>query len=192
MILSKREKYVAIGTATAIALLVIDSFIVEPFISELSAIQDGRAQAARQIVDAAATFSHQNKLKKIWADMQANGLKTQEAQADSQLYHALLDWAQQAGANTQVLKSDLPKKEGLFTVIGYRVTATGTMRSISRLLWDLETATIPIRVTDVRVTPQREGTDDLSLQVGVSTLCAPPDAVTPPAQAGMDERGVGL
>ena len=80
---------------------------------------------------------------------------------------------------------------------GYRVTATGTMRSLSQFLWDLETATIPIRVTDARMTPQREGTDDLSLQVGVSTLCAPADAAVAPAATrpqatNADDRDMGL
>jgi Type II secretion system (T2SS), protein M subtype b len=173
VVVSKREKYIGIGTGLAIALLILDNFVVEPYFAQLDAIGTRHDLAAQTISNAATTFVRERKLQKIWTDMQSNGLKTDSAAADSQLQHALLDWANEAGVTPQVLKSDLTRKEGMFQVIGYRVTASGTMRSISRFLWALETASMPIRVTDVRVTPEREGTDDLSVQLGVSTLCAP-------------------
>lgn len=199
MLVSKREKYIAIGMVSAIALLVLNSFIIEPYTAALADISDKHDAAVQQLSDDANLFSRRVRLQKIWADMESHGLKTQESAADSQLQHAILDWAQQAGVNPQNLKSDQPLKEGTFQAIGYRVTATGTMVSISRLLWALETATMPIRVSDVRVTPEREGTDDLSVQLGVSTLCVPgsdiqaappaPNSATRP-QANADDGGI--
>ena len=54
-----------------------------------------------------------------------------------------------------------------------------------KLLWSLETATIPVRVNDMQVTPRREGTDDLTIRLSVSALCMPPDAgAKPPPGAG--------
>ncbi len=49
------------------------------------------------------------------------------------------------------------------------------MRAASRLLWSLETASIPVRVTEMHITPRKEGTDDLSVQLSISTLCLLPD-----------------
>ncbi len=55
-------------------------------------------------------------------------------------------------------------------------------------MWDIETATVPIRLTDVQVAPRKEGTDDLSIQFGVSTLCQ--RQVTPkPAAAAQAAAG---
>jgi hypothetical protein len=171
--MSKREKFIAIGTAVAIGLFVLDSFIIEPYSAALADIQQKTDAAAKQFTDDTSLLARRVRLQKIWSDMLSHGFKTDESAADSQLQHAILDWSQLAGVVPQNLKSDQSRKEGSFLVIGYRVTANGSMRSISRLLWALETATIPIRVSDVRVTPEREGTDQLSVQLGVSTLCIP-------------------
>jgi Type II secretion system (T2SS), protein M subtype b len=174
MVASKRERFIAVATGVAIALFVLDSYVVEPYFDALSAASDARDHAIQKLDDANMLFARQRKLRTIWTEMQANGLRTDEAQADSQLQHALLDWAQQAGVEPPALKDDPPRKEGMFLVIGYHISASGSMRSVSRLLWALETATIPIRVSEVQITPQPEGTDHLKVLLGVSTLCAPP------------------
>lgn len=186
MVVSKREKYIAIGVGVALALFVLDSYVIEPYWDQLSDIDQRTSQATQQLNDASTLFARQRALQKIWTEMQSNGLKSDEAQADSQLQHALLDWAQQAGVDPPALRNDPPRKEGLFTVIGYHVTATGSMRSVSRLLWALETATIPIRVSEAQITPQPEGTDHLKVLLGVSTLCAPPPGAVEQTQISMN------
>ena len=57
------------------------------------------------------------------------------------------------------------------------------MPQVARMLAAIETAGIPIRVNDMTITPQKEGTDDLSVRFNLSALCQPP-ADTTPKQAG--------
>jgi hypothetical protein len=45
---------------------------------------------------------------------------------------------------------------------------------VARLLWRVQTATIPIKVTELQISARKEGTDDLSFQVRTSTVYAPP------------------
>jgi hypothetical protein len=169
-----------------VGLLVVYEFILQPYSDALADIAQKHDAAAQELQDDSTLFSRQKVLKVVWTDMQTHGLKTDESRADSQLQHAILDWEQVAGVNQQTLKQDQPRKEGDFTVIGYRLTADGSMRGIARFLWALEKATIPIRVTDVRITPEREGgTDQLLLTIGVSTVCAPTEGgETPPNNGG--------
>jgi hypothetical protein len=190
VIVSKREKYIAIGTGIAVALLVLDSFVVEPYFTDLSNIATAHDSAVEKISSAHFLFDKQTRLQKVWKDMEGHGMLSGDQQAGSQLEHALSDWAQRAGiilqsvksGQSQTIKLEASQKQSpQFDVISYRVTAFGAMRSFSQFLWALETAPIPLRVTDVRVTPVREGTDDLSLQLGVSTLSAP-SVATPAAQ----------
>jgi len=186
VIVSKREKQIAIATAAAVGLFVLIDFVWQPYSDALDQIQTQTDAVNKQLQDAGALFANQHRLAKIWADMQAHGLKTDESQADSQLQHAILDWEQRSGVTQQTLKQDQARKEGDFDVVGYRVTADGSMRSIVQFVWALETATMPIRVTDIRITPEREGgTDQLSVTLGVSTLCASP---TPAQPAGAGQK----
>ncbi len=71
-------------------------------------------------------------------------------------------------------------------MISIDLTADGSMRAISRLLWSLETAKIPLRLSEVRIKPHKDDSDDLSVSVNVSALCKPPDGEkTQKAAAGI-------
>lgn len=179
MVLSKREKYIAIGAVSAIAVLVLDQVVLSPYFAKRTAIADQRSQILEEMDKANDLFARQRQLRKIWAEMQKGGLKADASEAESQALRAVLDWAQGAGVNLAALKPERSTQEGKFQIISFHVTLTGTVASMSRLLWSMETATLPVRVNDMQVTPRREGTDDLSVQLSVSTLCLLPDADKP-------------
>jgi hypothetical protein len=48
-------------------------------------------------------------------------------------------------------------------------------------------AGIPVSVNDLSVTPQKEGTDNLTVRFGLSALCQPPAGT--PAKAGSASSG---
>jgi hypothetical protein len=176
MVLSKRERYIGLATAAAVALLALDSFALTPYIARRDAIAAGRADAQQQLSDAAGLTTRQAKLLPIWTALQKGGLKVYASLAESQTIQAVIDWAKAAGVDLAALKPERSSQEGQFQVISFNVTGTGSMQAVSKLLWSIETATIPVRVNDMQITPRREGTDDLSIRLSVSALCMPPEA----------------
>ena len=175
MVLSKRERYIAIGTVAAVAILGLDYFVFSPLKRMHDQIVVDGAQVTQDQTAANNLFTRQRNLKKVWTEMQQGGLKVDPSEAESQAYHAVLNWADAAGVDLTALKSERTSQEGKFQVISFHVTATGPLRAISRLLWSTETAAIPVRITDMQVIPRKEGTDDLSVQLSISTLCLLPD-----------------
>src|SRR3954464_240602 len=167
MVLSKREKYIGLGVAAAVG-LALDSFALPPYIARRDAIAAGRADAAQQLSDAATLLQRQHNLRTIWTELQKGGLKVNPSQAESQTIQAVIDWAKAAGVELAALKPERSSQEGQFQVISFNVTGTGSTQAVSKLLWSIETATIPVRVNDMQVTPRREGTDDLSIRLSVS------------------------
>jgi hypothetical protein len=137
--------------------------------------------------EATQIFARQQKLKKVWAEMQTGGLKVDPSLAQSQTYQALVEWARGANVGLPNIKFDRQSQEGSFQVISFSVTATGSMPQVSRLLWALETASIPVRVNEVQITPVKEGTDSLQVRISVSSLCQPP--LDTPKVAGADIGG---
>jgi len=186
MVLSKREKYIAIGLSVAVGLWVVDSLAIEPYFEQADQVATDTQLAQQKLSDATTTFARQKKLAPVWAEIQSNGLLNDPSLADTQLEHALLEWTRGANVDLSSLKTERPLQQGMFDVISYNITANGSMRSISQFLWDLETATIPVRVTDMQVTPLQEGTDNLAIRVTVSTVCLPP-AAPKPAEAAPAE-----
>ncbi len=180
MVISKRERYVGIAAIAAAALLGLDSYLLTPYLTQRDAIAAGRDDAKRRLSEADSLFERQRRLRDLWAEMQRGGLKVNPSQAESQALQAVLDWAQGAGVELAALKPERSTQEGKFQVISFNVTGNGSMASISRLLWSLETASIPVRLNDMQITPRKEGTDDLSVRLSVSALCMPPEADAKP------------
>jgi type II secretory pathway component PulM len=174
--LSKREKYIAIGVAAAIALVVLDQLIYEPLDAQLTSIDDQRTAAQSRLNDAQTLFARERRLRQVWTDMEKGGLQADSSAAESQLSHAILDWESSSGVVLAALKPERATTEGDFQVIGFHVTATGSLPQVARLFWYAETASIPVRLTDIQITPRHEGTDDLSVQLSISTLCLIPSA----------------
>ena len=187
MVLSKRERYIAIGVGAAIGLLLLDRIVLTPFDERSRAVRTARDEVAQRNADAELLFGRQHKLRTIWDELQKGGLKLNQSQAESQALQAILDWARAAGVELAGLKPERTTQEGQFQVISFNVTGTGSMASVSRLVWALETATIPVRVNEMQVTPRREGSDDLSVRLSVSALCMPPQPEAP--KAGGETRG---
>jgi hypothetical protein len=179
MSLSKRERYIAIALLVVGALFALNYFVRSLYLDPRAQVENDLRDITSKTSDADFLMSRQPKLKKIWQEMQDGGLKVDSSQAESQTLAALLEWAQGAGVNLAALKPERSQTEGQFEVISFSVSGTGSVQQISKLLWALETATIPVRVNDMQMTPRREGTDDLSVRLSVSALCLPPERAKP-------------
>ncbi|HEY0911123.1 MAG TPA: type 4a pilus biogenesis protein PilO [Bradyrhizobium sp.] len=176
MALSKRENYIAIAACAAIGLLGLDHFVLTPYQEQRAKVALDQQILNQRSEEVATLFTRQHQLRKVWTELQQGGVKLDSSQAASRTLSAVESWAQSAGVNTASVRPERTAQEGAFEVISFDVLGTGTMRSISRLLWALETATIPVRVNEVQITPVKEGTDELSVRLSVSALCMPPAA----------------
>jgi hypothetical protein len=192
--LSQREKYIAIGVGAAIVLWIADSVVISPYRAKMDQLQKDTADADATQVERTALFGREPEVNRIWSELTHGGLSTDVSAAESQSYRAVVEWAGEAGVQLTALKQDSVTNENVFQVSGFHVTATGSTSAIGNLMWDIETATIPVRLTDVQIVPRKEGTDDLTVQFGVSTLCRRPDApdhAAKPAAAGVTAAANG-
>jgi hypothetical protein len=190
--LSKREKYIAIGAGTLVGLWALYAVVGSAYLEPRTDLIAQQAAAKKRLADVDVLFYRQHSLEKIWNDMQQGGLKSDASAADSQAQHAMLYWFNASGVYLSALKSDPHiAQEGKFQVVKYHIQGEGHMRQVAQLLWDMETATIPVRVDELTVKPRgQEGTDDLTIEMGVSTLSSIPNTDKPgqPAIAAPDSE----
>jgi hypothetical protein len=178
MVLSKRERYIGFGVGAALAILLLDSVVLSPYTRALDKIHADEKNYAEQQMAGVDAMKQQHDRQGEWQGMLNSGLKTDAAEADSQARHAVMDWMQNSHVALTTITPERQTAVGKFQVISFHVTGTGSMPSITRLLWSLETATIPMRIGDVTIKPRKEGTDDLSVDLTISTLCMPPASQT--------------
>jgi hypothetical protein len=174
--LSQREKIIAIGLGATILLVIIWQSAVSPYFDRLDDIQKQYSSAVDQQNSVLTLFSRRKKLQTVWTDILKGGLKSNASDAASQMQHAVIDWENAAGVNETAFKPERTVDADQFSILSYRLTERGSMWSIAKLLAKFETATIPVRVNEVQITPEKEGTDALLLQLSISTLCQRPAA----------------
>lgn len=191
MVLSRRERYIAIATFAAVGILGLDHYVLTPLMAASDTLDTQLAQTQQQLDKTQRLFASSRRKGQAWSDMQKQGLRRRDsAEAESQVLNSMRDWAQEAGMSLSSVKPERTEKEKEFQKSIFRATGTGGMAQISRFLWHIQTATIPIRINDLQISTRKEGTDDLTLQLGVSTIYLPNEKEKESATAGLSSREV--
>jgi len=181
MILSKRERLIIAATLIVVGAAVLYNYVVTPLLDRLDALEAEKQRMLGKMDWARDLLDRQHRLGPKWKEMTAAGLKRDPAEAESQILHAVRDWSTEAGLRLTSLKPErLPEKKTL-QEISFQAVGTGSMNAVARFLWRIETAKVPIRVKELQLGCRKEGTDDLTLQLRLSTLYL---AAQPPASGG--------
>lgn len=187
MVLSKREKNIAIFAGIAAIILLLNFAVVDPLMARKETIENKKALANAELTTKVGVLKRSKEDAPRWADFNRNGLLKDASAAESQAYNAVSSWAQESGLNPPpALKTDHTEKDGKdFYKITIRATANAGMAQIARFLWHFETANLPIRVTELNISTRKEGTDDLALQMSFTTIYLAPEADNPNKSVAM-------
>jgi hypothetical protein len=170
VVLSRRERFIAIATGAILGIFATDRLVVEPLLSTRSEL-DSQITSQRSALDRAQRlFTTNRQMAQRWKQIAGSELKASQSEAEGQVIHNVHDWAQESGLALPSLKSERAEKEKDFNKLSFRATGSGTMSQITRFLWRIQTATMPIRITELLISSRKEGTDDLSLTLGISTI----------------------
>ncbi len=186
--LSKKERTMALVAGSAVLIYALDSVAVTPFFTRRAELEADADKRRGDLDKFSRLFTNGKRLRKKWSESAAQTITQSAPAAESQLLHAVRDWASEARLSLSSLKPEKSEETKQFGRITFRASGTGGMRAISEFLVRLETATIPVRITDLQISSRKEGADDLMLQVGFSTIhqlaSAPAPASGATTQAG--------
>jgi hypothetical protein len=189
MALSKREKMIA-GVVGLCALIFIgDYYVVEPLLANMEDLRMQQSKVTEELQKAQGVFNNRRAVNDAWRGLMKNGLTTNAADANIKTQHALTEWASAARVNLESQKSDTPVQVGDFQQVRITVTGAGTMAGISRLIWDIETGPLPLQLGELRIQSRKDGTDDLGLQLTVTTLVYAPLPPATPAKKAASAGG---
>jgi Tfp pilus assembly protein PilO len=181
VILSKRERYIAMFVLVAIAVLVLDRYVLTPYLARRAQLTAAKLSILAELERAQTMFARKTQLSPKWEEMLNSGLKTDAAAAESAVLNALRDWSQESGLALSTLKPERSIQRAELSELTFQAAGVGTMSAVSRFLWRVESSPLPVRVNDLQLGARREGTDDLTLQVRVSALCVAPPPAKPAA-----------
>ena len=180
MVLSKRERTIALVTLIAVAILVLDHFALSPILARLAQLRAAEQDYTGKLTHANSLFLHRKATEARWNQMVADGLKADAADTEDALDHAVYEWAQ---ASALTLKSCTPERTASKDrpeVVLY-VVGTGRMSAVAQFLYRAQTSKLPVKPEDIEIASRREGADDLTLSMHLSGLYFPADWKAAPA-----------
>ncbi len=162
---------IAMVVGVVFGLFVLDQVIISPYFDKLAQLNKDIDAATAQQADNDAILDKQAKLKPVLKDLKDGGLTSDESAADAQASQAALNFAQNAGITINSVKPERVTPVNQFQVIGFHISGFGSMYSVARMMYAFETATVPIRVDELVLSPSPEGTDHLKIELTFSTVC---------------------
>ncbi len=177
MVITKRERLYLSIIGVLAGLFLLQYMVIGPWLSYRTQMKNDLATATVNYNDAQRLLIRRRNHEKEWKALLASSLKPNPSEAESQVLHLVRAWVQEAGLGLDSLKSEhtAQDKDTAFQQISFYASGTGSMASVARMLWRLETAPIPLHVNSVQITPRKEATDDLTVQLSISTLCLNPE-----------------
>lgn len=188
MNLNPRERNIAIAVAIVIGLFLLDYIFVEPLLAARDDSLTSIKAAQDDLQKAHDLINLRPALERRLAKNIESGLTHDQSSAESQLLNNIQQWAQEtqlalpalkpAGTAQPVLKpgGKANDKEKAFLKVSVRVTGDGNLMQIARFLYKIQTATIPVRVTDISVQSKKDGMNDLEVNLNVSSIFLTADA----------------
>lgn len=167
----KRERVLLTAALAVAALLALDHSVVSPVLERRAALDQALEQAREQSDQAQSLLGRRKEMSARWRQLVKDGVKPSPAEAESQILHFLRTCAQESGLSLASLRPDKAVDHKGLKEITVRVAGSGPMKAALGFLWRIETGAAPARVTELTLGARKEGLDDLSLQLRVSTLC---------------------
>jgi len=181
---TKREKWFAAGVGAVLLVYVGYTYVVSPYLQQRAQLMTDIKVAQDQYKAELRLLENRGKVATEWKALLAGTLQTTSSDAGSKTQDALYDWAGPAGFDLQGVGTPSALQVGDFQHAHMKVQGVGSESNVARWLWAIENSKYPLKIDDVLITPRKEGTDDLAVQVGLTALVfAPPAAKSRPDAA---------
>ena len=170
MALTDRERKIMILTVAVVLLLVLNQYVLSPIMQKRSEARQIRQDKAAQVEQSLSALSRKKILRHRWAQMQENGLGSDVQKAESMIYRCIEDSSAKSGLELGSIQPDRLSTEGTLGEIDFVLAGSGSMASVTRFLWNLETAEIPLKVKSYQLGSKNETAEDMTIQVELSTV----------------------
>lgn len=170
MALTIRERRIMIGAVSAVVILVANHYVFSPVMARRAETKQLRIDLEDQVEQSQTVLGRKDVLHQRWTQMQENGLGTDVQKAESMVYRFIEDASASSGLELGSIQPDRRKAETQLGEIEFVLSGAGSMRSVTRFLWNLETAQIPLKIKSYQLGSKNETAQEMTVQVTLSTV----------------------
>ncbi len=177
MVLSKRERILAIATMLVVGLLAVNSVLITPVSNRRQQTSDERTELEAQLQEAETLFDHKRILERKWKDLLSEGAQS-DADTETRIAKNMNEWARQTGLTLPSIKPERSTTEKGYTEITFVAAGRGSLEAVASFLYRIETSELPVKITNMQLGSNEAG-DNISLQLRVSAICLGDSSQTP-------------
>ena len=171
MVLSKRERYIAMALVAILLLFVVDRYVWTPAMDARERIQSEKQGLLVKLQQAERVLKKRSQLADQWAEMTEGGLGSDPSAIESRVLNAIRQWSEQCRLPLSTVKPDRDRRDGEdMREILFSLALTGDMEAVGRFLWEVENCELPLRIKEFQLGSRGGDGSDLSLQIKLSAL----------------------
>jgi hypothetical protein len=169
MNITRRQQLLGLVAIAVVALLAGDRVLFSPLARSWKARAARVVQLKKSVTDGAALLEREARLRALWAGMRTNALSGEESAAGNQMLKAFDRWSQESRVGISSIKPQR-RSTGESETMECRVDAFGSLPSITRFLYAIESDPLGVKVEVVELTARDSGGEQLTLGLQVSGL----------------------
>jgi hypothetical protein len=165
-----------ITTLVVISVLVLDRFVASPFLRSWERISSEKTALVGELENATMLFERERQARRRWHRMRRSQLRQEGSEAEGQVLHALREWSHKHRLSLSSVKPEhgRPREGEELQEIGFQLSGTGPMRAAVGFLWEVQASDLPLKISELQLASAREGRDEVSLQLRMSTIYVSP------------------
>lgn len=170
MALTSREKIALLLAIAAVAILVADRYVLTPLAAKRTENKQLCSSMQAELEQSLSIMNRRKLLQVRWKEMLQGGLTDRPGQAESLVLRFLQESSKEAGLLLTSLQPEHSPAENQFGQIEFFISGSGSMRAVTRFLWHVETASLPLRVKTFQLGGNDENASQMSLQLTLSSI----------------------
>ena len=169
MVLSRRERIVALVALVVVGALILDRFVLTPVMDGLEQSESRKQQLLAQLNEVDSLFQRKRLMERKWRTMLSDGLRS-ESQVESRVGWALDEWSEEARLTLTSVKPERTAGDQGMREITFVVAGRGGLDAVAWFLYQIETAELPVKVKNMQLGSTSESGDYMSLQLRLSAI----------------------
>ena len=190
--MSKRERNIALLVGIIVGGALLDR-TVEGMLNTRQQRLEEKALAEKALADDQKAMQNRSKNEKFLENLKSTSLQRIASDSEGQMLDRLLDCIQQAGINpagvmyrppnsSPVKVGNKPNSKEQFMKQIAHMTVPGNMEQVARFAYYVNNSEIPMRITEIQISPTKEATNDFKVEFGISTIYLTQQATEPARQ----------
>ncbi|MDK2971071.1 MAG: Type secretion system protein subtype b [Candidatus Sumerlaeota bacterium] len=166
----KRRRLLLILAACGLGVLLLDAVVVRP----LLAIWDKQAarivQRTQDIERGTALLEREEDIAARWKEMRESSLPADTARAEALVLDAMTKWASASGLSISSVRPRWVEMKDVGDRFEIRLSAEGDIAALTRFLFELETAKLPLYLDETQIRARDENGRSLGVDLVFSAL----------------------